>query len=382
MKIGILTLPLHTNYGGVLQAYALMTVLKRMGHDVWLIDRRMNEMPKWRYPLAIGKRMILKYALGKKGTVLFIENKRAKEYPIVSKNIQPFIQKHIAPSTKPLGNTQALAATAKDGFDAYIVGSDQVWRPNYTPKIQNYFFDFLGDDFKGKRISYAASFGSENWTYSDAETQQCKSLIQKFTSISVREEEGVHMCKNHFNVDATWVLDPTMLLEVSDYTTLINSKNSTKPQNKGLLTYLLDMSEDRQKVVNRVSTYFEYKTFSINNTNVENESLPAEERIAPSIEHWLEGFRDAEFVITDSFHACVYSILFNKPFVVYGNKKRGMARFYSLLKRYGLEDRLVTSSKDVTDAILESSINWDGINILLKKYKEQSEKFLSESLGR
>ena len=99
----------------------------------------------------------------------------------------------------------------------------------------------------------------------------------------------------------------------------------------------------------------------------------------PPVEKWLRGFYDAQYVITDSFHACVFSILYQKPFVVYGNKHRGMARFHSLLAIFGLEDRLVTTPEEALDVIARP-IDWNYVNTQLTKWRKKSLNFLTSSL--
>lgn len=107
--------------------------------------------------------------------------------------------------------------TQKYGLDAYVVGSDQVWRPafNLGPRLGNMFLDFAGDDVK--KISYAASFGCKEWEYTEEQERMCGKLAKRFDAISVREASGVDLCKEHFGVDATLVLDPTLLLNKEDY---------------------------------------------------------------------------------------------------------------------------------------------------------------------
>ena len=148
-----------------------------------------------------------------------------------------------------------------------------------------------------------------------------------FDAVSVRESSAVELCEKHFDTSAMHVLDPTMLLDTSDYIKLFEEANT--PQSPGsLMCYILDENKEKQEVISCIEQTLHLKSFSVN-SKYEVADAPLEERIQPSVEAWLRGFNDAEFVITDSFHACVFSILFEKPFIVYGNKNRGMARFNS-----------------------------------------------------
>ena len=211
MKIGILTLPLHTNYGGILQAYALQTVLERMGHQTVVLNhKRKYSLPAWRLPLSYTKRVIKKFVLGRKDIRIFAEQHQNKEYAIVSQHTQRFIDTYIHTY-----NVESFKSLKAADFDAIVVGSDQVWRPKYFEPmfgegIDNAFLSFA-HNWKIKRISYAASFGTEDWEYTDEYTRMCSELLGLFDAITVREESGVRLCKDKFGVDAEHVLDPTML---------------------------------------------------------------------------------------------------------------------------------------------------------------------------
>ena len=131
-------------------------------------------------------------------------------------------------------------------------------------------------------------------------------------------------------------------------------------------------------MVNKRAEKNGYKPVAVN-AKPENINAPLDERIVPPIENWIKGFRDAKFVITDSFHACVFSILFHKPFIVYGNKARGLARFQSLLSMFDLSDRLITSADDFKGNSM-NEIDWVKVDTYLEKYKNISITFLLENL--
>ncbi|MBO9595205.1 MAG: polysaccharide pyruvyl transferase family protein [Niabella sp.] len=378
MKIGILTLPLHTNYGGNLQAYALMSVLKEMGHEACLINRRNTRIPRWKLPLAIVKRSLMKYGLGKKDTAIFVEAKLQREYAIISQYTQPFINKHIQPQTKVVYTSKRLAGlAARQLFDAVIVGSDQVWRTAYTSNIEDYFLSFL-KGMHTKRIAYAASFGTENWEYSAEQEQNCARHLKLFDAISVRENTGVALCKKYFNVAARHVLDPTMLLDASRYLELIRPLEHTAKK-EGVLVYILDETADKTAIIDQVAQVLDRPVFRVN-AKTEDVKATLEERIAPPTENWIKGFYEADFIITDSFHACVFAILFKKPFLVYGNRHRGAARFESLLSMFDLKDRLVFSSKQVQPGNIVQAINWQAVDAILEEKRKISREFLNQAL--
>ena len=369
MKIGILTLPLHTNYGGILQAYALQTVLQRMGHEVVVIDKaQYRQLKLYKKPFVYTKRLIKKYIF-RKNIRLFSEQYYNQTYPIVSQYTQQFIDKYINRI-----EVDDLTTLQEKDFDAIVVGSDQIWRPQYYPKIENAYLDFA-KSWNIKRIAYAASFGTDKWEYTSKQTRCCAELLRKFNFVSVREDSGMKFCRERFGVEVEHVLDPTMLLDVEDYIGLIQDSNTSKSKGT-LLNYILDETQEKKDLIAKIAKEKSLIPFSVN-SNVENLTLPVEVRMKISVEQWLRGFHDAEFVITDSFHACVFSILFNKPFIVLGNKKRGMARFHSLLQIFGLEDRLIFDV-DFKIGKVNKMIDWKNINILLDDKRCALKELLEE----
>lgn len=197
-----------------------------------------------------------------------------------------------------------------------------------------------------------------------------------FDAVSVREENGVKLCKQYFEVDAIHVLDPTMLLDANDYIELFKQKQTPKSRGN-LLNYVLDETDEIKNLIQKVASENKMIPFAVNNPYENDDTKPLNQRIKPSVETWLRGFYDADFVITDSFHACVFSIIFKKQFIVVGNKERGMARFASLLKMFGLEERLVDEKFDIKTL---QPIDYDKVYNLYGQLRERSLHFLSENL--
>lgn len=133
-------------------------------------------------------------------------------------------------------------------------------------------------------------------------------------------------------------------------------------------------------IVNKVCTDLNLRKNRIN-TDTENSKASLHKRIAPSIEKWIGGFAHSKFIVADSFHATVFAILFNKPFITIANKERGLARFMSLLQMVGLENRLVFDSKEVDDNLITSTIEWNEVNKRLANKRTESLTFLKNSLA-
>lgn len=373
MRIGILTLPLHTNYGGILQAYALQTVLERMGHEVHVIEknRRPLSIPIQKMPFCYGKR-IVKNIIGRKCPI-FYEQKYNREQPIIRQNTDKFIKKYIH-----IAEYDDFSDIKESEYDAIVVGSDQVWRPKYfgLNQIENAYLKFA-EGWNIKRIAYAASFGTDEWEYTPKQTDECGKLLRMFDAVSVREDSGVDLCKRYFGVEAQHVLDPTMLLDKDDYIKLFKAANT--PKSKGnLLCYILDENEEKTALVKRIADEKGLIPFNVKSQS-NNIKSPLLERIQPPLEQWLRGFYDAEFVVTDSFHACVFSILFNKPFIVYGNACRGMSRFTSLMDLFGLRNSLMAN---LSEYKYSANIVWKNINDILYKRQLFACEFITNSFSK
>lgn len=365
MKIGILTLPPIANYGGILQAYALQKVLRQMGHqpETWRRAYR-KETPLRRLTdaLKVWVRKTFHYC---------DEDLRITQYT------HRFIQKHL----KRRGIV-SFADIRPSDYGAIIVGSDQIWRnvffrPTWGQHedIADAFLAFT-DGWNIKRIAYAPSFGRDDVSeYSPEQIEACGRALRQFDAVSVREQSGVDICKKAFGVNAQWVIDPTMLLPVEDYKRLIPQGEG--PRSKFLMKYVLDDSEEKNAMCEMLAKQRGAEVRQ-SNGKFDDFSLPLEERIQPPVESWLRNFRDASFVFTDSFHACVFSILFHKQFAVVGNKGRGLSRFESLLGLFGLENRMVETPQDCQSL---QEIDYTRVDAILERERAKSLRFLKEVLA-
>lgn len=371
MKIGILTLPLHTNYGGILQAYALQTVLERMGNEVVVLDKG------WPDKISIKKKTkrVLRYfynrfngrETGRFMWALNQENEIYKERLYTGLFIKKYINQRVVSN---------LYSIEENEFDAFVVGSDQVWRVHHIKPIENAFLDFT-HDWNVKRIAYAPSFGTKEWEYNAEQTEKCSLLLHKFNAVSVREKYGCHLCNIYFNHKAKHVLDPTMLLSPEYYIHQLKIRKIEKSEGQ-LLLYILDMTQKKLLSITAMEKLLKMSSFTVN-SKCEDKKVSISHRIQPPVEKWLRGFEDCKFVVTDSFHACVFAILFNKPFLVFGNKERGLDRLESLLELFDLKNRMLESNHDM-EHILNTSIDWMAVNEKLNVFRIDSLSFLEKAL--
>lgn len=386
MKIAILTQPLIQNYGGILQCYALQTILQNMGHEVVVLNRTYNFSYK-QIILQIGsliKSVILKFILRKKNKRLInplLENYRELlEYNSPDpKRVNSFKKQYIRLS-KGLWTSKDLGNYCKQNrFDVIIVGSDQVWRELYSPCITDYFLGFLSNKDKTKKIAYAASFGTSENPISYEGIKLCKKHINKFDAISTREISGVKLVKELFNKDASLVLDPTLLLSAEDYIQLIKEDDSVSEMpHDTLTTYILDWSHKKKKCIDGIAE--ELKLLSRNDIYPDDSSSYSFRM--KSIPQWLASFRNARYVITDSFHGCVFSIIFRKDFAVIINNERGSDRFTSLLRILELEDRIISvDDKESIMPVLTTPIAYANVERKIEDMGKVSLSFLNRYIN-
>lgn len=365
MKIGILTQALHSNYGGLLQNYALQEVLRGMGHEPITIDRHISRSVNPVKEIAKRIMQIIKPTFD--ASLLTYRQKTE-----LSRLQQTFIHDNIQ-HTKPLFSQNEFNHYVElHQMDAYIVGSDQCWRPCYSANIRNYYLDFV--KIKAKKIAYAASFGVDSWEYNEEQTSDVSKYAVDFDAISVRENSGIRLCKERLKVNASWVLDPTMLLGKEGFMKFITPKKKSSY----VLNYLLEESAEARHLVQLVS-----KSISINDIR-SNIASPVFHRMEPlkshlniSVEQWLSNIYNASFVVTDSFHGAVFSILFNVPFIVKLNEVRGNARLESLLTDFDLNNCICNDVNNIT----KPNFNWKKINAHLVERQKESKSFLINALN-
>lgn len=370
MKIGIVTLPFHTNYGGILQSFALLSVLQKMGYEPEVLCSKRYTFGYYIiFPLAVIKRILKIILLHKHISVL------KSPYQLHAKETERFIRRHI--KRRYIRNWDRFPAKH---YSAIISGSDQIWRPEYSIPIEHGFLDFTkGEEIP--RISYAASFGTKECPLNYTQLEHCRPLLKKFKAVSVREHSGVEICRTEFNIQAFQMPDPTLLLDREDYIRLIRSCK-TKPANGELMTYVLDETPEKSDFIERLATENNMKIFSFREKeDFLNENIRLREKIHPSIEQWLRGFMEASFIVTDSYHGCIFSILFQKQFIAIGNKERGLDRFHSLLSTFGLSGRLLTSVSDFRpEMVNDDIIDYEKVNAILIQEKNRGIKFLQDNL--
>lgn len=365
MKIGIVTFwTSNNNYGQILQNYALQTFLMQKGFNVELI--RFNHK----------KTSIIKRIYNKIFKLINYRNLKITDN--IDRKFQEFRKNNIK-SSKLVYNGYNTILHNPPIYDIYIAGSDQIWSMPINKK-ENYYY-FLSFVPRDKiKISYAASFGMDN--YPIQRREKLKSLLIDFKYISCREKTGVDILKN-IKIKASCVLDPTLLISPSDYTRLFKINNIDIES--FIFIYHINIKKAEDLYWDTVNNYFsnEKKIVVTSSGRMPSiEILPNIKYSYPTVEDWLKYIYLAKFIITTSFHGMIFSIIFNKPFIVIplkGKNSNSNNRIYDILNLLDLTNRIAKEEKDISK-IIQSNINWNHVNSKLSLLKEDSYNFLYSAI--
>lgn len=369
------------NYGGILQAYAMQQLLIGRGFRA-VTDTSRAEIGASR-PRLLQVTQTIK-TVASYGRVPGLTKQRWVDQairPRRDQRLSEFIDRNIR-TARIIGEDGVIDRELLGQVQGFLVGSDQVWRARYG-RVPSYLLDFLDPGDGRRRIAYAASFGVDNLDeFSQELLDRTRELAQKFDAVSVRELSGTELCQQAWSVHAVPVLDPTLLIERGHYMELANSSAPARGEG-GLVKYLLDPSDQVGSAIAASP-----RLNALRPTNL----LPAPPRSVleykrrpdryerPGVEEWLASIARADFVVTDSFHGMVFSIIFNRPFAVVVNHERGAARFASLLSQLGLEDRIAKPGSGDMDRLAVRSVDWGSVNGRLEELRSKSNAFLDGAL--
>ena len=366
MNICILTQPLTINYGGLLQAYAMQKVLKSMGHEVTTL-RFKPLYAQSSNPLELYWKTFRRYLSklkGNKGIIRSNPERQWEYYKSINETMEHFIHEHI----HTLDANAPLKYKDLPVFDAFIVGSDQVWRPVYSPCLPNFYFDFVKDNHP-VRIAYAASFGVDHWEVSEKQTKVLRELIHRFDRISVREVSGLSLCKKYLDVESSLMPDPTMLLTRDDYLELCPNRPSDIPDHPYIATYIIDPNSQIRALISSYAEKSHLPVVPVGQFNWKTGS--------DSMDHWIQGIANASCLITDSFHGTLFALLIQKDFLTFDNSWRGPSRFHTLLDAFGLSDRLVQANQ-ISDIEIRP-LDKESVARILSIQREKGLAFLAEA---
>ena len=366
IKIGIFSLPLNWNYGGILQQYALSEYIKKKNFKPIIFSRRAS-----RKSFLILLIVNLKWKI-----IMILEKLNCFNFlPLVA--TESFKKKFLDNKTKDFFDSKKITAfVKKNKIKHFIVGSDQIWNVEATPSIHDSFLGFVDKDKNNVLASYAPSFAHDDWKYSIKQTIDSKMLLKNFSFISVRENAGVELISKHFKMNSIRVLDPTFLLDVNDYHKLLENENSNNDKRKKtIFSYIFENGAERIKIIEKDAKKNNLEVISFCGlNNIPN--LIKNNRRNYSVESWLNSLKNSSLVVTDSFHGMVFAIIFKKNFYVLLNQKNGTSRINSLLKDLDLESRIIDNLDLIQYNI--NNIDWNSVEIRLEKLKVISMNFLDQ----
>ncbi|MBP3749799.1 MAG: polysaccharide pyruvyl transferase family protein [Ruminobacter sp.] len=330
VKVGLLSFHFANDYGSVLITYALQNIVKKLGFVPEIINFIGKEVPV------------------KPNFVSFRDN---------------FLK------LSPLAEDYDSLCKLQRYYQKIIVGSNQVWRFF----DQNVYMLKFASGIKSL-ISYAASFGKVS--YSATDTESAKHLLSRFSSISVREQTGVNICQNQFGLPALRVLDPTLLLDADDYQSIIDFY---APQNinQEYIGYSLSKKNKEQN-----------SDILSNNQNFGNKFLIKDITRSlgndkdSNVGEWLNCIKNSKCVITDSYHAIIFSIIFKRNFICLLPSENKSGPVFSLLSLFNLTDRIVKTLNDVKPNLLNNAIHYDELYKKLNIEKKRSLNYLKNSLEK
>ena len=338
MKVGILTFHDAHNYGAVLQAYALKKHIQNMGHEAIIINYHHETIPDGF--------LYLKE----------VNNSRWEKFNKFIKELTDYEETTYTHERE----------LEKLDIDVWICGSDQIWNTEITGGINKGFF--LNFKTRGKKISYAVSMGIEKFpSEQEKEFEEC---INKLDEISVREETLKKYVEKFTDKKVTKTIDPTLLLEETDYDNLLlDNKNG-----EYILIFALGPDERLTQIAQKIAKEKNAKIIELNDEKQENYFCEQISNAGPS--EFLTLIKNAKAIVTNSFHGTVFSIIFKKEFYTITRLNRN-ARMENILKIVGMEDRLIDKVEEIEN-IKEQDYQKAFEN--LKIEREKSREFLKNAL--
>lgn len=360
-KTAIITFNQAINFGAVLQMYALQNVLKtQVGVKADIINYKSKSLSKTyekkKFSELISPRMMY-HILFNNGYIRFN-----------FKGFESFLSNNLEMTSEV--STKKDLSSLNDLYDYFITGSDQVFNPYCSGFDGNYFLSFVSD--KNMKFSYAASVGLENIPV-ELENYY-KDYLNSFCRISIREITGANEIKRVCGIECSTNIDPTLLLDKSDWEKLMADlpSNADTPY---LLLYALSEDKNMLKFAKKIAKRKKLEVIYINDRLFRPKGMLSLRNVSP--EQWLRLFANANSIVTNSFHGIAFSINFEKEFYpFYLNKNtRVNSRIRDLLDLLNLQSLVIN---DNNDTLMNENIDYSEAREILKNEKNKSISYLRE----
>ncbi|MCD7753964.1 MAG: polysaccharide pyruvyl transferase family protein [Clostridiales bacterium] len=354
-KVGVITFHDYDNYGAILQSYALQRCLRELGAEPEIIDYRCDYISNPFRLVNLREKGLFNYIYGAIGHICYLpRRKKCNEF-----------RKHMQYS-EPVSKGHMEAVAGK--YDIYLAGSDQIWDCKLTNFDRAYFLDFVEPG--RKKCSYAASLGEH--LPPEQYRDEFSSLLRDFDRILVRESYGADIVEELTGTKPDCACDPTLLLRAEDWEELLVAP---KRKDKYILVYQLGINREIVSFARRLSRKTGYKIVYIPFPLVGLLKCSCKVAIGPA--EWMGLFREAEYVISDSFHGAVFSLLFNRNFWVMTNGHHVNRRVQQLLALTGLEERTL---ENATEERMTENIDFSYANEQLEKLRDRSLTLLKDMI--
>lgn len=375
MKIGIITILKVNNYGAELQAYATQKVLQLIGYDAEIIDYLFYKNPRH-------KKTRMSAPTAK---MTFRKHLQERLFPIIAhwksrhfreaQNVRTakFEQFHNENTKMSVCyDTLEKLKSAKLDYDILMTGSDQVWNPGIYSSLAPYFLRF-GDE-RIKRVAYASSFGVESVPKNIK--PYYKESLQRYSAIGVREDKAVDLVKTLSGMDATLVLDPTLLLDREQWLTVAKPMIGLPDQPYVLIYELSDIPYIKQ-VAKHISERTGMPIVRIcKNASPEDKETEILNIIDAGPAEFLYLFDKAGFIVTNSFHGTAFSINFGKKFyTIIPKGKSNNNRQKSILKLMGCEECMLTEGSPMPEITYMNRVA-----TILNEERQKSIDFLIQAI--
>ena len=349
----IITIHHIHNFGSVFQAWALKEYLVKLGHEVEIIDYRPSYYEKGRN---LFKTIVSKIVFA----LPYLKRKKKFDRFIVSRsNLTDRVFK----------SREELVEYYRESCNLFIAGGDQLWN-DYHPCGNDdcYKLNFVDTNLK---IAYGTSMGRND--YSESELKKLSEEVSSFASIMLREQSTVELLSGYTNVPVSHVIDPVGLIDLSAYEDVLVKPEITEPY---AVMYLADSSDLLDRAVSVLSKKLGLKIVHICGFKKKCYCDILEKDIGP--EEILGYIKFADFVISASFHATMFSLLFNKQFATLLPGEKTNARIEDLLEKVKLSERIIKNSDDIS--VIEKTINFDKSNDIIARFAEESRALLASSI--
>lgn len=366
MKIKIITCHDVYNVGASLQAYAFSAYLKKLNQQVEIINYKPKYLEHFELfgsvPNKYNKPIVRKvyHAAKFPGRLRARLSKRKREY-------DNFTEKYLPLTAKRYNNINELMDDPPEA-DIYFAGSDQIWNTQFeNGKDPSFYLCFAP---KGSvKASYAASFSVDK--IADEYKSKISKWLSDFDFVSVRESSGVDIVNSLGIRNALQTIDPVFLLNAKEWQSLEKEINISE---KYIVLYDFDMNSEIVEFARKVSNILNCKIYSVLPSKAADRSFSQE---GPNAFLYL--IRNAEFVISNSFHATAFSLIFNRPFVVFNRKDSINTRMRDLLSGLKMSDRII-SNIDTNDLNFLKDPNYSEAQGLIDLQIQKSEQFINSVL--